>query len=263
VIRRVAPVALELVVPVGIVVAWWLVTADSTSPYWPPLQDIVEQFRRDWLFRLVPVHLVPSVERLAAGFAIGAALAVGLGVVLGLVALVRSALLPLLDFARAIPGAALIPCSLFLFGIGDWSKVSIVAWATFWPVLLNTIDGVRGVDSSVGDLAAAYRISRRDRLLHVVLPWASPQIFAGLRVAVAHSLLAVVVTEMFISTSGLGYYIANAQNLLRLREMWAGILVLMVVAWLMNLLFLACERRMLAWHRGWRAAALEEAVAPA
>jgi ABC-type nitrate/sulfonate/bicarbonate transport system permease component len=260
--RRVGASVVGLILPVGIIVVWYVLTNNSTDPFWPPLSSIFDTFRQQWLFQEVPTDLVPSLYRLAVGFALGGAGGILLGVGLGMSPKARVALVPVLDFFRALPAVALIPAAFFIFGIGDWSKIAIVAWSSFWPVLLNTTDGVRSLDPVLRDMTAVYKLSRIDRIRFVVLPAASPQIFAGLRVAVAFSLLGLVVTEMFISTSGLGYYIGLAQTHYDLRAMWSGVFVIMLVAYCMNAGFLRVESRVLAWHRGAKASALGLPVAP-
>lgn len=251
---RLAAVIGGLVLPAAIIALWWGFTAHSRNPFWPPLSKIVARFREDWLFKLVPTELVPSLVRLAEGFSIGVVLALVIGVALGLLPTFRVALAPIMDFARSVPNAALIPAAFFLFGIGDWSKSSMVAWATFWPVVLNTIDGVRGIDQNLHDVASVYKLRRRDKLLLVVFPAAAPQIIAGLRVGLTLALLALVVTEIFIATSGIGYFIGVSQTRYDIVSMWTGIFVLMILAYCLNALFNVLEARALEWHRAPRTA---------
>ena len=201
------------------------------------------------------LDLLPSVERFVEGIALAVAFGVTIGLVLGLWPLGRRATAPTIDFLRSIPAPALISVMIVLLGFGDGMKVSAIAFAAFFPTLLNTIDGVRGVDPHQLEMARAYKIGRRDRILRIVLPAASPQIFAGLRVTLGVALAVMVFSEMVAGTSGLGFYIVFAQETYRIPDMWSGIIVLGLIGYAVNLVFLMTERRALRWHRGWRAAA--------
>jgi ABC-type nitrate/sulfonate/bicarbonate transport system permease component len=256
--RTIVLAAFALVLPAAIFGIWWIASAGDTAPYWPPLSRIVLTFRQQWLFQQVPSELWPSLRRVVEGYTLAAVGGVTVGTCLGMFKAARDALAPILDFARSVPGAALIPPAVLLLGVGDTSKVAIIAWISVWPILLNTIDGVRGVELGFVELGRAYRLRRRDRIFRVVLPSASPQIFSGLRVSVSLAMLAMVVAELFASTSGIGYVISEAESSFDIRQMWAATFVLMVMSYFANAGFVFIENRVLAWHRGWRASVMGE-----
>jgi sulfonate transport system permease protein len=174
---------------------------------------------------------------------------------------VRRALEPVLDFFRSLPKPALLPIAIVALGVGDSMKIFIIAFGALWPILLNTIDGVRGVDSMQLEMARVYGLTRRQRIFKVILPAASPQIFVGARVALAIAMILMVISEMVASTNGLGYFVLLSQQTFAIPEMWAGIILLGIIGYLTNFLFVLTERRLLAWHAGWRATALGGAVA--
>jgi ABC-type nitrate/sulfonate/bicarbonate transport system permease component len=120
---------------------------------------------------------------------------------------------------------------------------------------LNTIDGVAGVDLTLTDTARAYGIRGLQRLRRVVLPWASPQIFAGMRTALSLALIVMVVSEMVASTNGVGYFVVQSQRSFAIPEMWSGIIMLGLLGYGLNLVFGLVEHRILRWHRGARARA--------
>lgn len=254
--RRLASVVLEAWLPVTVFAIWWVVSAHSTSPYYPPLREIVHVFRHDWLFVHVQSDLVPSLYRIGEGFGLSVLVGVVAGVAIGASEALRATVEPTLEFIRAIPAAAILPVAITVFGITDRQKVFVIFFGAVWPILLNTIEGVRGIDAAFQDVGRAYSFRRRDKLLHVLGPAALPQIVAGLRIALSISILLLIYAELFASTDGLGYYILNAQQLFEIPQMWAGIFVLSLVAYAVNLLFTMFERRMLFWHRGWRASQL-------
>lgn len=253
---RLKGLGLDLWLPLAILVVWWFVSADSQSAYWPPLSEILTTFRETWLFDRFGSDAVPSLWRFGLGFAIAITVGIGAGVVLGLVPLLREALDPVIDFLRALPPPALLPILIIVLGVGSSMRVFIIAFGALWPVLINTIDGVRGVDPTMVEMSRVYGLGRRQRVRRVILPAASPQIFVGVRISLAIALILMVISEMVASTNGLGYFVLQAQQTFAIREMWAGIIMLGLIGYTCNVLFVVAERRMLAWHRGWRAAAL-------
>jgi ABC-type nitrate/sulfonate/bicarbonate transport system permease component len=149
----------------------------------------------------------------------------------------------------------LLPISiLLLHSIGNVQKVSFIAFFCLFPVLLNTIDGVRGIDPTLLETARSYNVPKRERIRRLVLPAASPQIAAGMRTSLSLAVIMMVLTEYFSSTSGIGYVLLISKNTFQFAPMWAAIVLIGVLGYLLNVLFLLVERRVLAWHRGWRAA---------
>jgi ABC-type nitrate/sulfonate/bicarbonate transport system permease component len=145
-----------------------------------------------------------------------------------------------------------------VFGIGPSMKVFVIAVGCVWPILLNTVDGVRGLDPALLETARVYGVRRRDRLWAIVLPAASPRIFAGLRSALSLALILMVISEMEASTNGIGFAILQAQRSFAIPEMWSGILLLGLVGYAVNGAFALVERRALRWHR----ASLRSALGP-
>ena len=242
----------EVAVPVIAIVMWWVLSAASTSLYFPPLSAIMTSFRNIWLFSHVGSDVVPSLENLAAGFAIATAAGIVFGVALGLLPILADALAPAVEFLRAVPGVALLPAALLLLGIGPGMKISLIAYGTVWPILLNTIDGVRGVDPVVVEVASSYRMRRRDRLVRIILPAASPQIVAGMRSALSIGITVIIFSEMIGSTNGIGFQILSAERSFAVPSMWAGIVLLGILGYLLNLAFRGFESYLLRWHRGMR-----------
>jgi ABC-type nitrate/sulfonate/bicarbonate transport system permease component len=120
-------------------------------------------------------------------------------------------------------------------------------------VLLNTIDGVRSIDPTLLETARSYGVTGLQRIRRLVLPAALPQIMAGMRNSLALAVIMMVLSEYFSSTSGVGYVLLISKNTFQLGPMWAAIVLIGLLGYLLNLVFLLVERRVLAWHRGWRA----------
>jgi ABC-type nitrate/sulfonate/bicarbonate transport system permease component len=211
--------------------------------------DILATFWTLWANNVFPEHLAATLRRMAIGYAAAAVLGVGLGLVMGRWQGVYELFEPVVEFARPMPPVALIPVLILVLGIGDEMKIAIVLFASIFPVLLNTIDGVRGVHPTLLDVARTFRYSEADRLRKVILPAALPQIVAGLRISLAIALIVALVSEMIGATQGLGYFVLQAQRGLRIRDMYAAIVMLALLGFTLNGLFLLAESRVLAWHR--------------
>jgi ABC-type nitrate/sulfonate/bicarbonate transport system permease component len=252
---RILAVAAEIAVPLAILAGWQLWTSHADSTNFPKLSSILQQFREMWLFAQFDEHVVPSLVRIGAGFAIAVVLGVALGVPLGLSRWTRKLAMPHIEYWRAMPPPALLPISIVLLkDIGNRQKIAFIAFFCLFPVLLNTIDGVRALDPTLVDTARSYNVPWHTRIRRLVLPGALPQIVAGMRTSLALAVIMMVLAEYFSSTSGVGYVLLISKNTFQLGPMWAAILLIGLLGYLLNLLFLLAERRVLAWHRGWRAA---------
>jgi ABC-type nitrate/sulfonate/bicarbonate transport system permease component len=251
VLRR---LAFALALPAVLFALWWWLSADSESFYFPPLSEILEALVEEWFGPRLLDDVVPSLLRLLAGFALATVVAITLGVLIGTYKRVRDFLEPVLEFFRAIPPPVLVPIFLLIFGIDDTFKVIVIAFGCMWPILLNTAEGVRAVDEVLSDTARTYRISGTARLRNLVLPAASPQIFAGLRQGLSVAIILMVISELFAASNGLGFAIVQSQRSFAIPEMWAGMLVLGLLGVLLALLFRVVENRQLAWYHGLRRA---------
>jgi ABC-type nitrate/sulfonate/bicarbonate transport system permease component len=251
-VKQVGRVALGLVLPAVIAVVWWFSSNGSTSVYFPPLRTDLESFRETWFFEHFKPDLIPSLIRFGAGFLIATVVGVTVGTLLGHSPRLRRALWPLTEFARSMPVAALVPIGLVVLGPGTPMEITIVAFACTWPIVLNSIDGIRSVDPLQVEMARVYGLSNRDIVRRILMPSALPQIFTGLRIALAIALAAMVIANMFGSSEGIGHFLVYASASFNLPQMWAGLLMIGLLGALVNLLFAALEHRTLAWHRGWR-----------
>ena len=254
--RRVLEAALEITVPLLVLVVWGLLSAGSESFYFPPLTSILSTFADIWLFERIGSDVVPSLVRMGLGYGAAVLIAVVVGLSLGLMRRGRLVAGPIVEFLRSIPPPALLPFAILVFGTGTDMKVFIIAFVCLWPILLNTIDGVTGVDPTLRETTRVYGVSTIDRIRLVVMPAAAPQIFAGMRTSLSLALILMVISEMVASTNGIGYFVLQAQRRFNMPEMWSGIFVLGILGYALNAGFVLVERRVLRWHRGARASAL-------
>jgi len=191
-----------------------------------------------------------SLTRLALGYTLGSLAGIAVGLAMGASSRARSTLGPTTEFLRAVPVIAVLPIAIVLLGDGDAMRVGIIAFGVFFPVLVAAVGGVRAVPPEIRDTAALFRLGGVERAVRVYLPSALPAIFAGLRTALSIGLVLVVISEFTGRGDGLGVAIWNWQSVSAVPEMYAGILFLGLLGYVLNVLFLVLERRVLAWHYG-------------
>ncbi|MDB5998774.1 MAG: ABC-type nitrate/sulfonate/bicarbonate transport system, permease component [Rhizobacter sp.] len=244
--------AVELALPLVLFVAVLVVSAIWSNFYFPPLAEVLKRFDTLWLGHRFESDVLPSLARLVGGYAIACIAGVGIGVPIGMFRPLRQAAEPVLEFFRAIPPPALIPVLVMLAGFGDTMKVAVIATGSIWPILLNTVEGVKGADSVLDETCRTYQIKGAGRLWHFVLPSAMPQIIVGMRVGLSIGIILMVISEMFAATNGLGAAIIVFQRSFEIPEMWSGVLMLGLFGFVLSALFRLFERRVLGWYYGLR-----------
>ena len=155
----------------------------------------------------------------------------------------RRTLDPLVEFSRATPAIALVPAAIVLLGLGDAMQISVIAFGVCFPVLVNTVEGVRAVSPEARDTASMLHVGAVERALRIYLPAALPSIVAGLRVALSIGLVVVVISEFVGEGDGLGRYILFQQSQFNVPELYGGMLFLGLLGYALNRLFLVGERR--------------------
>lgn len=245
-------IALMLGLPAVLFATWYAASANSENFYAPPLRQILAAFVDTWTPDRLRADVLPSLARLGAGYLLAALIGIALGVAVGSNPRLRAAAEPVLEFFRAVPPPVLVPVIMLFAGIGNGMKIIVIVSGCVWPVLLNTVEGVRATDGVLSDTARAYGLTGVARLRHLLLPSASPQIVAGLRQALSIAIILMVISEMFAASNGLGFTIVQFQRSFAIPEMWSGIILLGLVGFLLSELFRLAERFALAWYHGLR-----------
>ena len=234
------------IVPLAFFAAWefgsragWL-PQDSTSRPTMVYRAAIEGFQDGSLLQAT----WQTLEAALLGFGLATVVGISLGVILGLSGRMESATRPTLDALRPIPSVALIPLSLMLFGFGLMLEATVVAFACLWPILLMTIAAVRGIEPRLLEVARTLQLSAGQQLVKIILPAAFGRIVIGLRLAVAISLVVAVTVEVVINPRGLGSTMMAAQQSMRSDVMYAQLVWLGVVGWLINAL---SNRAVRAW----------------
>ena len=181
------------------------------------------------------------------GFGLAIAVGVALGVVIGSSRTLLAATSVVIEFLRPIPAVALIPVAFLVFGLDAPMRRFVIAYAAVWPILINTLYGVRGRDRLLHDVARTSGVGRFGRLVRVTLPAALPSIATGIRVSASIALLVGVTAEYVTVSGGIGSYMQQQQVAFRLPELYAAVVLTALLGYAINLVLRATERRVVFW----------------
>ena len=228
----------------GVVVMFELFNPIFLPGPWLVLGALVELATKGQLW----IHLGATLERVAIGFGTGAALGVALGLAAGYLTPVRNVVEPLVELLRPVPPLAVLPLFIVWVGIGEPSKIGFITYATFFPIFLTTVTGVRQIDPVL--LRAAQSLGARGLPLftRVILPAALPDVLTGLRLGVALAFFVIVISEFIGAEHGLGYLINDGRNFFLVPQMLGAAVVLGLLGYAGNALVRLVERRLMRWQ---------------
>jgi ABC-type nitrate/sulfonate/bicarbonate transport system permease component len=239
--------------PLLILLAWTVATGAAANIFFPSPARVGEAFVATWLDPQIIVRdILPSLGRFAIGVVLSVVIGIAAGTVIGTTPWLRALLEPMLEFFRAVPPVVLVPVLMLILGVGDTMRLAVIVSGSVWPVLLNTVEGVRAMDPVLTDTSRSYRIRGPLAFRYFILPAASPQIMAGVRLCLSIALILMVISEMFAASSGLGFQIVFFQRQYMIAEMWSGIVLLGLIGVAVAGVFHLVERRVLHWYHGSR-----------
>lgn len=238
---------LNLVGLLAALAAWQVASMIVSDPFFPTFTRAASGAWSILARGGFTTDVLPSLVRVLVGFAVAGLLGTLLGAVLGSNEALASFTMPVLDFIRATPFPLLLPLAIVIFGLGSTTIVALIVVGAVWPVLLNTFDAARAVDPLHRDVARVLQMPRGREFLRVTMPAVAPATVAGLRVAIGLCLAVLVVAEMLGASSGLGHLIVSAQQSFDIPSTYGGVLILGLLGWIMDGLFLMLERRLLRW----------------
>ena len=246
--RRALERTVALLAPVLLLALWELLVRVRIldARFFPAPLSIVNTFL-ELVTTSLPGHIGASLSRAAVGFVLGALPAILVGVVMGLVPLVRAALQPMVGALFPIPKVAILPLVMLIFGLGEQSKWAIIAIGVFFQVLIGTAAGVANIERIYLDVGRNFGAGRLATLWTIALPGALPVIFAGLRLGWGVSLLLLVTAEMVAAKSGLGYLIWQSWQTFAIEEMYVGLVTIAGLGILSFWLLDAVESWLLPW----------------
>jgi sulfonate transport system permease protein len=193
-------------------------------------------------------NLVISLRRMLVGLVIGVPIGLGLGIVAGLSRLGEELVDSTMQALRVVPFVSLVPLFMLWFGIGESSKVALVAFGVAFPIYLNTYSGIRSVDAKLIEAARVFGLGRAGLIRRVIVPGALPSILVGLRYALGIAVIALVVAETIDANSGIGALVANARQFLETDIVFVGIVVYSALGLIGDFLVRLLERRLLTWR---------------
>ncbi|WP_433943812.1 ABC transporter permease [Paenibacillus sp. SN-8-1] len=221
----------------------------TNATFLPPLSEVLSTWWSLLLSGDLAEHMEVSLVRSIEGFALALVVSVPLGLAIGWWKSVAQYLNPLLELFRNTAVLALLPVFIMLLGLGETSKIAIIFYACVFPLLLNTISGVRNVDPLLIRSARSMGLSPIQLFRKVVLPASVPTIFVGIRQAGAASILVLVAAEMAGAKSGLGYFIQYTQFSFQITEMYAGIITISIFGVILNYALVTLEKKLTSWKQ--------------
>jgi len=254
-LARLKSTALALVVPGALLLLWQVSTTRNWTRLIPSPAETAE-YMRDFAFggiyddafsATLHIHLLASMGRVYGGFLLAALFALPIGMLIGRVPLARATLDPFFQLMRPIPVTAWLPLSMILFGLGAKSAFSLVFLGSFYPILLNTIFGVKNVDPKLFEAASMLGCRGNAQFFRVVLPAALPSIFTGLRLGLGLAWFVIVVGEMTGVPQGLGAVIMDARTLSRTDLVICGMIVIGLAGYISDRIVVSIGNRLLRW----------------
>ncbi|MER9254061.1 ABC transporter permease [Mesorhizobium sp. M0184] len=237
----------------GVLIAFLAIWQVSSSAGWvnaavlPPIDMIVAALWKGLAGGTLLGDIAISLQRAGLAFAAAVLVAIPLGLFMGQVRTVETALDPILQVFRQTSALALYPVFILLLGLGEASKVFVIFWATLFPLLLNTIGGVKQVDPKLLEMARVYGARQLTVFRRVVLPGAVPSIFVGLRLSATTALLLLIASEMIGANKGIGFQVMNAQYNFQIPLMFAAIVILAGLGLIANQALVSLQRRLCRW----------------
>src|SRR5918999_4769498 len=236
----------------GLLIVWELVAQGGLiNPLiLPTLSRILRVFSELVWSGQIPLQVAASMKRAAAGYVMAALVFIPLGLLMGLLPRVYRLFEVIVEMLRPVPPPVVIPVAMLFFGLEDEMKIFVILFSCTWPILLNTIDGVRNIDRVLLSTARTFGLPQRKIIRQVILPASLPQIMTGLRVSLPIMLILVVISEMVGSTDGIGYFILDSQRRFRVAQMYAGMFALAILGYTLNQCFNLLYKLVMPWHVG-------------
>lgn len=239
-------IIIALIIPVALLLIWEYQAkiGNIKTTLFPPPTKLWETFGKLTESGKLQEALKVSFTRVIIGFLFGSLAGVILGFLMGLFGIVNNALTLFVNVLRPIPTIALIPIFIIVFGIGETCNVSVIFIGAFWPVLLNTISGIKSVDNKLIELAYVYRIRNIKTVFQIILPSAITSIITGLRLGLGTAWMSVVAAEMIGASKGIGYMIMFARELAQTANMYVEVFLIGLVGLAIDRVLLLVQNRL-------------------
>lgn len=242
--------ALSIVVLVIILLLWeFFPRQGNFEVFLPKVSLILKTFFLNLGREAFLMDVFSTTGRAFIGFLIASAVMIPLGLLMGKVRFVYQLFEPFIEFFRPMPSAAIIPIAILFLGIDDEMKLFVIFFGSSWPILINTIEGVKGIEPILLKTGKVFGFSNRKMLLSIILPASMPMIIAGVRISVAISLILAITVEMIVGGNGIGYFILDAERSFNFPDMYAGVLTIGLLGIFVNYLVRLLERKTISWYK--------------
>ncbi|MEW6452342.1 MAG: ABC transporter permease [Pseudomonadota bacterium] len=238
-----------LISPIALLLVWEVFarTGFLDVRFFPPPSRIIATLIEMLKSGELTEHTVTSLARLGAGFLFGGIPALLIGVVMGLSRPVRAAIDPLIAATYPIPKSSILPLALLVFGLGESSKIFMVAIGVFYPIAMNTMTGVREINKIYLDVGHNFKASRINVFRTIALPGALPTIMTGVKLGVGLGLVLIAIAEMVGAKSGLGFMIWNAWETFAVEKMYVGLFVIALIGFVLTVVTNEIEKLLVPW----------------
>ncbi len=220
--------------------------------YFPPISKDVMTFVDLTTSGVLPIEVLRTFSRMACGFFLAALTMIPLGILMGISNRLYYLLDPLIEFLRPLPPPSIIPIVMLFLGIGNSMKIFVIFFACSFPMIINSMDGARSVHPLLLNTGRSFGLNKFKLIHKIILPAATPQIISGMRISLPISFIVAILSEMIGSVDGIGHYILRMQRIFNIPEMYAGIMMLGIVGYCLNKIFLILDKTLLAWYSGWK-----------
>lgn len=194
-------------------------------------------------------NVAATLQRIIIGFLIATFISIAIGTLMARVAIVEDLVDPIVELIRPVSPLAIFPLAILWFGIGDSSKIFLIALSCSFPIILNTYAGVRGIDVAYIRAARSLGATPTEIITKIVVPGSLPHVFTGIRIAWGIALIVIIASEMIGATEGLGYMVLQAQQTFRVERVFSGIVIIGVIGFATDRGLRALRRCLLPWYR--------------
>lgn len=242
-------IVLSIIIPIIVLISWYIVTANGSmsSAILPRISTVIDSFISQIKSGQLIDDLLISLGRVLKGYIIATILGIALGTIMGMSKTANSVFSLTLNTIRQIPMMAWIPLIILWCGIGETSKVVIIVLGAFFPIMVNTMSGIKSTPKGYVELSHLYKLSKLRTFTKVYLPHAIPQIFVGLKLGLGISWMAVVAAELVAASSGIGFRISDARSLMQPDVVIVGMITIGIIGILMDKLLVVISKKATPW----------------
>jgi sulfonate transport system permease protein len=249
--RRVLWILFSFILPTLVVLFWYIAAKAKlvSSLLLPSPRVVIDEFWQQLTVGTIKADIAISLNRILKGYALAATIGIFLGVVMGMSRRAERFFSLTFTSLRQIPMMAWVPLLIIWFGIGEESKVAVIFMAAYFPILMNTLSGIRRTDPKLIEVGKMYKLSKLKLFIKIYLPSALPNIFVGLKLGLGISWMAVVGAEMIAASSGIGYRLTDARMLMQFPIVFSGMIAIAISGVFMDMVLTFISRTVTPWEK--------------